>query len=185
MPLDVSWCYWKCKAEGGKFVVGRRRIDRPGYESGCYVKPCIAKPNLVTVLYSMKTFAPIYTCWNIKRLMECHGAIQNNVPGIIPPLLWPQYAGGGTIPICMPAVIVALRNVNIGTSGRDRGGAFGEKRKPAADVKAAVMPGRFICAVRPIPSTIVLLYRWGISIRFESRYTLFWGFNRQPKKKPK
>src|SRR6202012_4198128 len=32
----------KCKKEGGKFIVEGGVIDGPGYESGCYVKPCIA-----------------------------------------------------------------------------------------------------------------------------------------------
>ncbi|HVV53687.1 MAG TPA: aldehyde dehydrogenase family protein, partial [Mucilaginibacter sp.] len=33
----------KCKAEGGSFVVECGVLDGDGYESGCYVKPCIAE----------------------------------------------------------------------------------------------------------------------------------------------
>ena len=33
----------KCKAEGGKFIVEGKLLEGPGYESGCYVQPCIAE----------------------------------------------------------------------------------------------------------------------------------------------
>ncbi|HRF17498.1 MAG TPA: aldehyde dehydrogenase family protein, partial [Chitinophagaceae bacterium] len=32
----------QCKAEGGNFIVEGGVLSGPGYESGCYVKPCIA-----------------------------------------------------------------------------------------------------------------------------------------------
>src|SRR5205814_855612 len=33
----------KCKAEGGKFIVEGEVLNGDGYESGCYVRPCIAE----------------------------------------------------------------------------------------------------------------------------------------------
>jgi NAD-dependent aldehyde dehydrogenases len=38
----------ECKKEGGKFIVEGGVLSGDGFESGCYVKPCIAevKPNI-------------------------------------------------------------------------------------------------------------------------------------------
>ena len=33
----------ECKAEGGNFIVEGGVLKGNGYESGCYVKPCIAE----------------------------------------------------------------------------------------------------------------------------------------------
>ena len=49
----------QCKNEGGKFIVEGGVLQGTGYESGCYVKPCIAevKPDFKIVQH--ETFAPI------------------------------------------------------------------------------------------------------------------------------
>src|ERR1700730_894300 len=49
----------KCKAEGGHFIVEGAVLQGDGFESGCYVRPCIAevKPDFQVVQH--ETFAPI------------------------------------------------------------------------------------------------------------------------------
>jgi aldehyde dehydrogenase (NAD+) len=51
----------KCKAEGGNFIVEGGWLKGKGYESGCYVKPCIAEAKIVFEIVQHETFAPIYT----------------------------------------------------------------------------------------------------------------------------
>jgi hypothetical protein len=43
----------------------------------------------------------------------------------------------------------SIANVNIGTSGAEIGGAFGEK-KQVVDVSQVQMHGKYICVVKPI-----------------------------------
>ena len=49
----------KCKEEGGIFVVDGGSLEGPGYESGCYVKPCIAEAKPGFKIVQQETFAPI------------------------------------------------------------------------------------------------------------------------------
>ena len=49
----------KCKAEGGKFIVEGGVLEGEGYESGCYVKPCIAEVENDLQIVQHETFAPI------------------------------------------------------------------------------------------------------------------------------
>src|SRR5688572_8216830 len=48
----------KCKAEGGKFVVEGGILEGEGFESGCYVKPCIAEAEPHFEIVKHETFAP-------------------------------------------------------------------------------------------------------------------------------
>ncbi len=60
----------KVKAEGGVFLVEGGVLSGKGYESGCYVKPCIAemKPNMTMV--KEETFAPILYIMKYNTLEE-------------------------------------------------------------------------------------------------------------------
>src|SRR5438034_1825876 len=49
----------KCKAEGGRFIVEGGVMNGDGYESGCYVKPCIAEVDPGYNIVQQETFAPI------------------------------------------------------------------------------------------------------------------------------
>ena len=49
----------KCKKEGGKFVVEGGVLEGKNYESGCYVKPCIAEVENSYEIVQHETFAPI------------------------------------------------------------------------------------------------------------------------------
>ena len=51
----------KCKAEGGNFIVEGGVLKGKGYESGCYVKPCIAEAKTVSRLCSMKPLHRSFT----------------------------------------------------------------------------------------------------------------------------
>ncbi|MEQ1678540.1 MAG: aldehyde dehydrogenase family protein, partial [Chitinophagaceae bacterium] len=49
----------QCKAEGGNFIVEGSLLTGAGYESGCYVKPCIAEAKPGYKIVHHETFAPI------------------------------------------------------------------------------------------------------------------------------
>src|SRR4029079_6618606 len=69
----------KCKAEGGNFIVEGGVLKGKGYESGCYVKPCIAETKNSYAIVQHETFAPILYIMKYKTLEEAI-AMQNGVP---------------------------------------------------------------------------------------------------------
>jgi aldehyde dehydrogenase (NAD+) len=117
----------KCKAEGGNFVVEGGVLEGEGYESGCYVKPCIAEVRNDFEIVQHETFAPILYLIRYKTLDEAI-AMQNGVPqGLSSSIMtlnlreaeqFLSYAGSDC----------GIANVNIGTSGAEIGGAFGGEK---------------------------------------------------------
>ena len=68
-----------CKKEGGIFLVEGGILEGAGYESGCYVKPCIAEALPHYAIVQQETFAPILYVMKYSNLAEAI-AIQNSVP---------------------------------------------------------------------------------------------------------
>ncbi len=69
----------KVKAEGGNFVVEGSVLEGKGYESGCYVKPCIAEVKNEYAIVQHETFAPILYLIKYSDLDEAI-EMQNDVP---------------------------------------------------------------------------------------------------------
>ena len=67
------------KAEGGRFLVEGGILEGAGYESGCYVKPCIAEVENSYPIVQHETFAPILYLIKYAELEEAI-ALQNGVP---------------------------------------------------------------------------------------------------------
>src|SRR5690606_17237220 len=65
------------KEQGGKIVVPGGVLSGRGFESGCYVKPCIAEVNSEMEIVKTETFAPVLYLIKYKTLDEAI-AIQNN-----------------------------------------------------------------------------------------------------------
>jgi aldehyde dehydrogenase (NAD+) len=117
-----------CKKEGGRFIVEGGVLEGDGYESGCYVKPCIAEVKPDSTIAQHETFAPILYLLKYKDLGDAI-AIQNNVPqGLSSSIMtlnlreaeqFLSYAGSDC----------GIANVNIGTSGAEIGGAFGGEKE--------------------------------------------------------
>jgi aldehyde dehydrogenase (NAD+) len=118
----------KCKAEGGNFIAEGGVLEGNGYESGCYVKPCIAEAKPGYKIVQHETFAPILYLLKYKTIEEAI-AIQNDVPqGLSSSIMtlnlreaeqFLSYAGSDC----------GIANVNIGTSGAEIGGAFGGEKE--------------------------------------------------------
>jgi aldehyde dehydrogenase (NAD+) len=118
----------KCKEEGGKFVVEGGVLKGEGFESGCYVKPCIAEvqPNFEVVQH--EAFAPILYLMKYKTLDEAI-AIQNGVPqGLSSAIMTLNLREAETF-LSSAGSDCGIANVNIGTSGAEIGGAFGGEKE--------------------------------------------------------
>ncbi len=117
-----------CKAEGGKFIVDGGVLAGDGYESGCYVKPCIAeaKPNFKIVQH--ETFAPILYLLKYKNMDDAI-AIQNGVPQGLSSSIMTLNLREAEQFLSAAGSDCGIANVNIGTSGAEIGGAFGGEKE--------------------------------------------------------
>lgn len=118
----------KCKAEGGNFVVEGGTLTGEGFESGCYVKPCIAEvqPNYEIVQH--ETFAPILYLLKYKNFDEAI-AIQNGVPQGLSSSVMTLNLREAEQFLSSAGSDCGIANVNIGTSGAEIGGAFGGEKE--------------------------------------------------------
>ena len=118
----------KCKAEGGNFVVEGGVLSGAGFESGCYVRPCIAEAKPGYKIVQHETFAPILYLLSYKTIEEAI-AIQNEVPqGLSSAIMTLNMREAETFLSHMGSDC-GIANVNIGTSGAEIGGAFGGEKE--------------------------------------------------------
>ena len=118
----------KCKAEGGKFLVEGGVLKGKGYESGCYVKPCIAEAKNSFEIVQHETFAPILYIMKYKTMNEAI-ALQNGVPqGLSSSIITTNLLEAEKF-LSHVGSDCGIANVNIGTSGAEIGGAFGGEKE--------------------------------------------------------
>ena len=118
----------KCKAEGGKFIVEGGQLTGAGYESGCYVKPCIAEAQPGFKIVQHETFAPILYLLKYKTIEEAI-AIQNEVPQGLSSSIMTLNLREAEQFLSHAGSDCGIANVNIGTSGAEIGGAFGGEKE--------------------------------------------------------
>jgi aldehyde dehydrogenase (NAD+) len=118
----------KCKAEGGKFIVEGGVLKGKGYESGCYVKPCIAEAKNNFEIVQHETFAPILYLMKYKTLDEAI-AMQNGVPQGLSSAIMTSNLREAEAFLSQNGSDCGIANVNIGTSGAEIGGAFGGEKE--------------------------------------------------------
>jgi aldehyde dehydrogenase (NAD+) len=118
----------KCKAEGGKFIVEGGTLEGKGYESGCYVKPCIAEAHPHFQIVQHETFAPILYLLKYKTLDEAI-RIQNGVPQGLSSSIMTLNLREAEQFLSAAGSDCGIANVNIGTSGAEIGGAFGGEKE--------------------------------------------------------
>lgn len=116
------------KVQGGTMVVEGGILTGPGFESGCYVKPCIAEVENDYNIVQHETFAPILY---IMKYSEIEEAIhmQNDVPqGLSSAIITDSVRESETF-LSYKGSDCGIANVNIGTSGAEIGGAFGGEKE--------------------------------------------------------
>ncbi len=118
----------KCKVEGGKFIVEGGLVEGEGFESGCYVKPCIAEVQPAFPVVQHETFAPILYLMKYKTFEEAI-AIQNGVPQGLSSSLMTLNLREAEQFLSSAGSDCGIANVNIGTSGAEIGGAFGGEKE--------------------------------------------------------
>lgn len=118
----------KCKAEGGNFIVEGGVLEGSGYESGCYVKPCIAEAQNDFEIVQHETFAPILYLMKYKTLEEAI-EMQNSVfQGLSSAIMTLNLREAEQF-LSFAGSDCGIANVNIGTSGAEIGGAFGGEKE--------------------------------------------------------
>ncbi len=117
-----------CKKEGGKFIVEGGVLDGNGYESGCYVKPCIAEAEPGYKIVQHETFAPILYLLKYRTIEEAI-TIQNEVPQGLSSAIMTLNLREAEKFLSHGGSDCGIANVNIGTSGAEIGGAFGGEKE--------------------------------------------------------
>jgi aldehyde dehydrogenase (NAD+) len=116
------------KKEGGKMIVEGGVLEGEGYESGCYVKPCVAEVKNDFQIVQQETFAPILYLIKYKSLEEAI-AIQNSVPQGLSSAIFTTNLLEAEKFLSHEGSDCGIANVNIGTSGAEIGGAFGGEKE--------------------------------------------------------
>ena len=118
----------KCKQQGGNFVVKGGVLSGKGYESGCYVKPCIAEVTGNIDIVHHETFAPILYLMKYKTLGQAIH-LQNEVPQGLSSSIFTINLREAEQFLSHSGSDCGIANVNIGTSGAEIGGAFGGEKQ--------------------------------------------------------
>jgi aldehyde dehydrogenase (NAD+) len=117
-----------CKKEGGRFIVEGGVLSGDGYESGCYVRPCIAEAEPGYRIVQHETFAPILYLLKYKTIEEAI-TIQNGVPQGLSSAIMTLNLREAEQFLSQSGSDCGIANVNIGTSGAEIGGAFGGEKE--------------------------------------------------------
>ncbi len=118
----------KIGTQGGKLLVEGGVLEGEGYESGCYVKPCIAEVTNDMAIVQHETFAPILYLMKYSTLEEAI-AMQNGVPqGLSSAIMTSDLLEAEEF-LSAAGSDCGIANVNIGTSGAEIGGAFGGEKE--------------------------------------------------------
>jgi aldehyde dehydrogenase (NAD+) len=125
---QYSFAQEKIIEEGGSFVVEGGVLSGSGYESGCYVKPCIAEVENHYQIVQHETFAPILYLIKYKELDEAI-ALQNGVPQGLSSAIMTTNLREAEAFLSANGSDCGIANVNIGTSGAEIGGAFGGEKE--------------------------------------------------------
>ena len=117
-----------CKKEGGRFLIEGAVLQGQGFDSGCYVQPCIAEAAPDYNIVRHETFAPILYLLKYKTLDEAI-AIQNGVPQGLSSSIMTLNLREAEQFLSAGGSDCGIANINIGTSGAEIGGAFGGEKE--------------------------------------------------------
>lgn len=116
------------KLQGANILVKGGILKGKGYESGCYVKPCVIEAHNDMSIVQHETFAPILYIMKYKKLEDAI-AMQNNVPQGLSSAIMTLNLREAELFLSQNGSDCGIANVNIGTSGAEIGGAFGGEKE--------------------------------------------------------
>ncbi len=114
------------KQQGANFIVEGKLVD--GFESGCYVQPCIAEASNEMQIVQHETFAPILYLMKYKTIDEAI-AMQNGAPQGLSSSMFTLNMREAELFLSHKGSDCGIANINIGTSGAEIGGAFGGEKE--------------------------------------------------------
>ena len=118
----------RVKDEGGKIIFGGQVLQGEGYESGCYVHPCIAEVTGNLPIVCDETFAPLLYMMKYETLDEAI-ELHNGVPQGLSSAIFSRNMLETEKFLSHEGSDCGIANVNIGTSGAEIGGAFGGEKE--------------------------------------------------------
>jgi aldehyde dehydrogenase (NAD+) len=113
---------------GGNLLVPGGVLEGEGYESGCYVRPCIIEVAEQYNIVKHETFAPILYLLQYDTIAEAI-ALQNDVPQGLSSAIMTNNLREAERFLSHEGSDCGIANVNIGTSGAEIGGAFGGEKE--------------------------------------------------------
>ena len=116
------------KKEGANFIIEGEVMQGDGYESECYVRPCIAEVKPEFKIVQHETFAPILYLLKYRSMDEAI-LIQNGVPQGLSSAIMTLNLREAEKFLSQSGSDCGIANVNIGTSGAEIGGAFGGEKE--------------------------------------------------------
>lgn len=115
--------------QGGKVLVEGGALSGDGFESGCYVKPCIIEVKDSSLpIVQHETFAPIVYIMKYVDLVDAV-AMQNGVAQGLSSSIMTTNMREAEYFLSVEGSDCGIANVNIGTSGAEIGGAFGGEKE--------------------------------------------------------
>jgi len=117
------------KKEGGNVLVEGGVLEGAGYESGCYVNPCIIEVENHYAIVQHETFAPILYLIKYSGSVQNAIVLQNGVPQGLSSAIMTNDLKESEAFLSQAGSDCGIANVNIGTSGAEIGGAFGGEKE--------------------------------------------------------
>ena len=119
----------EAKTEGGNVVIEGGVLSGEGYNSGCYVKPCIIEAENEYQIVQEETFAPILYLLKYSGDVQNAIDIQNGVVQGLSSAIMTNNMREAHQFLAAAGSDCGIANVNIGTSGAEIGGAFGGEKE--------------------------------------------------------
>ncbi len=116
------------KMQGANILIEGGVLKGAGYESGCYVKPCIIEAQNDMPIVQQETFAPILYLMQYQNIDEAI-TMQNAVPQGLSSAIFTNNLRESEQFLSAWGSDCGIANVNIGTSGAEIGGAFGGEKE--------------------------------------------------------
>jgi len=126
---DMQDALAAAREEGATIACGGEVLAGEGYESGCYVAPCIVEAKNEMAIVQQETFAPILYLCKYSGDVETAIAQQNGVPQGLSSAIFTTNVLEVEEFLSTRGSDCGLANVNIGTSGAEIGGAFGGEKE--------------------------------------------------------
>jgi len=115
------------KEQGGRILYGGEVLSGGIFDTGTYVKPCIAEARADLPIVREETFAPILYLIRFRTLDEAVAAL-NAVPQGLSSAIFTNHLLEAETFLSASGSDCGIANVNIGTTGAEIGGAFGGEK---------------------------------------------------------